>query len=244
MAMERSGSTSGQAGYPSPPAPEFERVWRGFAPEQVNEHLTRLAARLASVEASLRKTSNELVQARRERDEARAALEATAGRDPHREGSERVMALLQTFDKEVQQLHRDAEVQTELLLQEVRTESQRVLSQARDDAQRIVAQANEEGEAIRAAAQTEEREARMRAGHIMQEARQEFDRARTDLVDLRELTLERFRDLRERAMMALGQLEALIDKEEASDAVVVVNDEEDSPTDAPIADAPMPRPDL
>lgn len=149
------------------------------------------------------------------------------------------MALLQTFDERVQQLHRDAEVQAELLLQEVRTESQRVLAHARDEAQRIVAQANEEAEATRAHAQTEEREARMRAGHIMQEARQEFDRARTDLVDLRESTLERFRDLRERALMALGQLEALIDKEEASESVVVVNDEDAAP-----ADAPMPRPDL
>lgn len=239
MAMERSGSTSSQADYPSPPTPEFDRVRRGFAPEQVNEHLSRLAARLASVEASLRKTNDELVQARRERDEARAALETTAERDPHREGSERVMALLQTFDDRVQQLHRDAEVQAELLLQEVRTESQRVLAHAREEARRIVAQANEEAEATRAHAQTEEREARMRAGHIMQEARQEFDRARTDLVDLRESTLERFRDLRERALMALGQLEALIDKEEASESVVVVNDEDVAP-----ADAPMPRPDL
>lgn len=240
MDIEEPGSTSREGSYPAPPVPEFDTVRRGFAPDQVADYLSAIASKVLSLESRLRETRDELLRTRRERDDARAASEARAEQDPNGEASERVMALVRTFDNEVQQLHRDAEMEAERVLSEVRTESERVLAQARDEAQRIVAEARAEAEAIRADAQTEEQQARLRVGRMMNEARQEADRARTDLADLKESTLQRFRDIRERTLMALGELEAVIEKQDTSDTVVVVEDMEAARADGP----QVPRPDL
>lgn len=117
----------------------------------------------------------------------------------------------------------------------------RVADDARAEADRIVAEARAGAERTRADAQTKEQEA-LRAARSVRQARQEIDRASMDLGAMKETILETFRDIRDRTIMALGELDAVIEKWASSeDPVVVVGDaDESAPTDGP----QVPRPDL
>src|SRR5918994_1155750 len=160
-----------------PPTPSFDTVRRGFAPDQVAEYLQRVATFVLSLEARLSETTSELLEAKRERDEARAALEAPAARDPNDGASERVTELVQTFDHEVSGLLRDAEVEAERLRSDVRLEASRILALAREEAKRFIAEADAEAERIREDARTLESESQIRAGRLIFEAREQADRA-------------------------------------------------------------------
>lgn len=222
------------------PESNFDTVRRGFAPDQVAGYLRRVATSVLSLESRLEETRNELLEARRERDDARAALEASAA-DPHVAASQHVTELVRGFDDQVGGLLRDAEVEAGRVLSEVRTEAGRILAQAREEADRIVAEARAEAERTRADVQTEEQEARIRAARSIDEARQENDRASRDLGAMRETMLETFRDVRDRTVTALGEVEAVIKRDASSDAVVVVEDADElASADGP----PVPRPDL
>ena len=211
------------------PESNFDTVRRGFAPDQVAGYLKRVATSVLSLESRIEEIRIELLEARRERDEARAALEASAA-DPHVDASQHVTELVRGFDDQVSGLLRDAEV-----------ESGRVQSDVRTEAGRILAQAREEADRIRADVQTEDQEARVRAARSIYEARQENDRASRDLGAMRESMLETFRDIRDRTVTALGEVEAVIKGEASSDAVVVVEDADElASADGP----PVPRPDL
>ena len=219
----------------------FDTVRRGFAPDQVAAYLKRVATSVLSLEARLEETRSELLETRRERDSARAALDASGGPDPYESVSERVTGLVRSFDHQVGGLLRDAEVEAERVLSEVRTEADRILAEARDEAERLVAEARVEADRTRAGAQTLEQESRIRAGHLILEAREEADRAENDLAALRGSMLDTFRDIRERTIVALGQVEAVIETGAAPDQVVVVDGPDElAPADVP----PYPRPDL
>jgi hypothetical protein len=99
-----------------------------------------------------------------------------------------------------------------------------------------------EAERTRADAETIEQESRIRAARSMYEARQETYRAEKELGALRATVLETFRDIRDRTVTALGEVEAVIEREgAASDAVVIVEDADElASADGP----PVPRPDL
>ena len=219
----------------------FDTVRRGFAPDQVAAYLKRVATSVLSLEARLEETRSELLEARRERDSAQAALDASAGPDPYESVSERVTGLVRNFDHQVGGLLRDTEVEAERVLSEVRAEADRILAEARDEAERIVAEARAEADRTRTDAETLEQESRIRAGRLILEARQETDRAENDLAALRGLMLDSFRDIRERTIAALGQVEAVIETGAAPDQVVIVDEPDElASTDVP----PFPRPDL
>ena len=224
------------------PESDFDKVRRGFAPDQVAGYLKRVATNVLSLESRLEETRTELLETRRERDSAIAALETSAGPDPYATVSQRVTELVRGFDDQVGGLLRDAEVEAERVLSEVRTEAGRILAQAREEADRTIAEARVEAERTRADAETIEQESRIRAARSMYEARQETYRAEKDLGALRATVLETFRDIRDRTVTALGEVEAVIEREgAASDAVVIVEDADElASADGP----PVPRPDL
>ena len=219
------------------PESNFDTVRRGFSPDQVAGYLKRVVTSVLSLESRLEEIRIELLEARRERDEARAALEASAA-DPDIAASQHVTELVRGFDDQVGGLLRDAEVEAGRVQSDVRTEAGRILAKAREEADRIVAEARAEAERTRADVQTEEQEARIRAARSIYQARQENDRASRDLSAMRETVLETFRDIRDRTVTALGEVEAVIEREASSDAVVVVD--ELASADGP----PVPRPDL
>ena len=128
------------------PASTFDTVRRGFAPDQVAEYLQRVTTLVLSLEARLSEMTSELLETKRERDDARAALEASAGRDPNGGASDRLTELVQTFDHEVSGLLRDAEVEAERVQSDVRMEADRVLALAREEARRFIAEADAEAE--------------------------------------------------------------------------------------------------
>jgi cell division septum initiation protein DivIVA len=223
------------------PESDFDTVRRGFAPDQVAGYLKRVATNVLSLEERLEETRTELLETRRERDNALAALETSAGPDPYASVSQRVTELVSSFDDQVGGLLRDAEVEAERVLSEVRTEAGRILARAREEADRIIAEARAEAERTRAEAQTIEQESRIRAAVLIHEARQETDRASQDLGTLREKVLETFRDIRDRTVTALGEIEAVIERGAAGETVVVVEDADQlASADGP----PVPRPDL
>src|SRR6266542_2264838 len=206
------------------PASTFDTVRRGFAPDQVAEYLQRVTTLVLSLEARLSEMTSELLDAKRERDDARAALEASAARDPNDGASDRVTDLVQTFDNEVSGLLRDAEVEAERLRSDVRMEADRILALAREEAKRVIGEAYSEAERIRADARTLERESQLRAGRLMIEAREEADRAESHLGTVRGRMLDTFRDIRERTITALGEVEAVIESGATSDRLVIVDE--------------------
>jgi len=116
----------------------------------------------------------------------------------------------------------------------------RVTDDARAEADRLDAEARAGAERARKDAQTREQEA-LRVARSVLAARQEVDRASRDLGEMKKTVLETFRDLSHRTVMALGEIEAVIEKWASSDAVVVVGDaDEPAPADVP----QVPRPDL
>jgi len=207
-----------------PPTPSFDTVRRGFAPDQVAEYLQRVTTLVLSLEARLREMTSELLETKRERDDARAALEASAARDPNDGATDRVTELVQTFDHEVSGLLRDAEVEAERLQSDVRMEADRILALAREEAKRVIGEADSEAERIRADARMQERESKIRAGRLIIEARQEADRAESHLGTVRGRMLDTFRDIRERTITALGELEVVIESGDTSDRVVIVDE--------------------
>lgn len=226
------------------PESHFDTVRRGFAPDQVAGYLKRVATSILSLESRLEETRNELLEAQRERDRALAALETSAGPDSHAAVSEHVTELVRSFDDQVVRLLRDAEAESGRVLSDARTEAGRILAQAREEsreeADRIVAEAKEEAKHTRADAQAREQEA-LQAARSVLDAREENDRALRHLGVMRETMLEMFRDIRDRTVTALGEVEAMIEKGTSSDAVVVVGDA-DEPTPAEVPQ--FPRSDL
>ena len=206
------------------PASTFDTVRRGFAPDQVAEYLQRVATLVLSLEARLSEMTSELLQTKRERDDARAALDASAGRDPNEGVSDRVTELVHTFDLEVGGLLRDAEVEAERLRSDVKMEADRILALAREEARRFLAEADAEAERIRANARKFEQESQIRAGRLIKEAREEADRAESHLGTVRGRMLDTFRDVRERTITALGEVEAVIESAAASDRVVILDE--------------------
>jgi len=122
------------------PESNFDTVRRGFAPDQVAGYLKRVATSVLSLESRLEETRNELLDARRERDDARAALAASAAA-PHIVASQHVTELVRGFDDQVGGLLRDAEAEAGRVQSDVRTEAGRILAHAREEADRIVAEA-------------------------------------------------------------------------------------------------------
>ena len=206
------------------PASTFDTVRRGFAPDQVAEYLERVTTLVLSLEARLSETTSELLQTKRERDEARAALDASAGRDPNNGASDLVTELVGTFDLEVSGLLRDAEVEAERLRSDVKMEADRILALAREEARRFLAEADAEAERIRAKARQFEQESQIRAGRLIQEAREEADRAESHLGTVRGRMLDTFRDVRERTIIALGEVEAVIESGATADRLVILDE--------------------
>lgn len=231
------------------PAFSFDTVRRGFAPDQVADYLQRAATLVLSLEAQLSETTSELRETKRERDEARAALEAAAGRDPNDDASDRVTELVQTFDHEVSGLLRDAEVEAERVRSDVRLEAGRILALAREEARRVLAETDAEANRMRTDALMLERESQIRIGRQILEAREEADRAESHLATVRARMLDTFRDVRERTIAALGEVEAVIESGASSDRVVFVDEAAELAGDdaAGLARADLPeapRPDL
>ena len=220
----------------------FETVRRGFAPEQVADYLKGVATQVLRLEARLSDTTSELLETRRERDSARAELQAaSAARDPYVNVSDRVTGLVLSFDHQMSGLLRDAEAEAERVRSEVRIEADRILAHAREESERIVGEAEEEADRTRADARMVEDESRIRAGRLILEARQEAEQAESHLATLRGTMLDTFRDIRERTRAALGEVEAVIESEATSDRLVIVDDAAESTS----ADLPeVPRPDL
>jgi hypothetical protein len=177
--------------------------------------------------------------------------------EPFAHAASQITEIVQGLVEEVRAARRDAQVaadsarmahaDAERIRQEAvklradaEADAVRVTDDARAEADRIDAEARAGAERAREDAQTKEQEA-LRVARSVLAARQEVDRASRDLGAMKKTVLETFRDLSHRTVMALGEIEAVIEKWASSDAVVVVGDaDEPAPADVP----QVPRPDL
>ena len=207
---------------PGGPTPPFPIVRRGFAREQVLEHLGRANERVAELEGRLEQALIDLAEARRElhtllreRDAA-----ASAERDPYEAVSEHVMDLVRGFDREVERLRRRAEFEATGVVAEARTEAAR----------------------MRLEAQGAEDRARTQVEQLLGEAQQEAESVRAQLAPLRELTLSQARAIRDRMRISLLELDAILPadpaEEPAQEPVIVLG--EASEPSAPPLDVPPP----
>ena len=177
---------------------------------------------MLSLEAQLSETTSELLETKRERDDARAALEASTARDPNDGASDRVTELVQTFDHEVSGLLRDAEVEAERLQSDVQMEADRILAHAREEAKRVLGEADAEADRMRADARMLEQNPDP-CRTVILEAREEADRTESRLAAVGPM-LDTFRDIRERTITALGEVEAVIESGATPDRVVIVDE--------------------
>jgi len=217
----------------------FDRVRRGFAPDQVADYLKGVAVQVLALESRLEETRGELFDTRRERDAA--LTELGKSRDSYEGVSERVTELIRSFDQQVGDLQREARAEADRVLIDVRTDADRILDQAREEAERITTDAREEAERTRAKAQLDEAEARILAESIVADAKEDANRAESDIAAMRNSTLETFRDIRSRTLAALGELESVIEHGAMSEPVVIVDDADEL---SPYAPPQAPRPDL
>ena len=79
------------------------------------------------------------------------------------------------------------------------------------------------------------------AERIVADAKEEANRAESDVAAMRSSTLDTFRDIRSRTLAALGELESVIEHGAMPEPVVIVDDADEL---APSAPPPVPRPDL
>jgi hypothetical protein len=176
----------------------FETVWRGFDPDQVRSHLHLLQGRLGELGSRLDRTQRMLEEAQRDRDQARA----TASIGSYEGVSSHVVDLIRLFDQDVENLRREAEA----------------------DANRILAEAKAEAAQLRSQVQAEDREVRARAEDMLRSAREESDRIRGELEPVRETTLTRMREMRERMASAVRELDHILSAVPAEERIVVVGE--------------------
>lgn len=182
---------------PGVPAPPFRVVRRGFAREQVLEHLRRVDDRVAELEERLEQALIDLAEARRELGALRREHEATETieRDPYEGISEHVMELVRGFDREIDRLRRRAEFEATGVVAEARTEAAR----------------------LRLEAQGAEERAREQVEIVLGEARREAESVRAQLAPLRELALSQARAIRDRMRVSLIELDAILPSEAADE---------------------------
>ncbi len=98
----------GQAEAASPgfTAPEFQKVLRGWDPEEVREHLDMVHSRVRALEERIRTLDAELEEARRERDGAKAAMT-----DPYAGVSGHVADLMRNLDEHVASVRATADAE-------------------------------------------------------------------------------------------------------------------------------------
>jgi valyl-tRNA synthetase len=177
--------------------------------------------------------------------------------EPFARAASQITELMQRFIEEVRAARRDAQVAADSARTahadaerigleainhraDAEADAIRIVDDARAEADRIVSEARAGAERARADVQAKEQEA-LRAARSVLEARQEIDRASRDLGAMTDTVLETFRDIRERTVVALGEVEVVIEKWVSSDPVVVVQDADvPAPADVP----QVPRPDL
>ena len=213
---------------PPPPAtagslnlPTFATVWRGFDPDQVLEHVTRLTDQLDALETDVRRLQGELSQ--------RDVQAATAG-DEYEGVGARVADLMRTFDQDVGKLRRDAEAEAERIVAEATAEADRIQHEAEKSrgeaaakAERVQAKARTEADTIRLDAQSKAEEVRQQATEALAEAKEESDRVLSSLTSRHAALMEELRVIRDRMVDTTRGIEATI-QAGGKDQVVVVGE--------------------
>ena len=116
--------------------PRFSTVKRGYDPGQVLEYLTRVADRIQALESRVRELESELQVAHQQPDGAHEN-QAPEGVDPFEVAAARVADLMKTFDREVGNLHLEAEAEASRIVGEARNEADKTRLDAQDHAEEM-----------------------------------------------------------------------------------------------------------
>lgn len=95
---------------------EFQKVLRGWDPEEVRDHLDTVASRVRHLESRIRTLEAELEEARRERDRAKAVIS-----DPYASVSGHVADVLRDLDQHVASVRASADTEADRIRSEVLT---------------------------------------------------------------------------------------------------------------------------
>lgn len=107
---------------------DFQKVLRGWDPEEVRDHLDMVASRVRDLESRIRTLDAELEETRRERDRARAVIS-----DPYASVSGHVADLLRDLDRHVAGVRATADSEAA----RIRSEVQALRSSMREDLRTI-----------------------------------------------------------------------------------------------------------
>jgi cell division septum initiation protein DivIVA len=134
---------------------DFQQVKRGFAPDEVTQHLGRVAEHVADLETRLQELDARLLE------RAAQPTSEPAG-DPYEVVASRVADLVRSFDQDAARLRADAQAEAERILVEARAQAERiereaqgVRQQADVEASRIVSEVTEQAERLVADARRE-----------------------------------------------------------------------------------------
>jgi len=107
---------NGEAASPGSGAPEFQKVLRGWDPDEVREYLDVVSSRVRDLETRIRTLEAELEEARSERDKAQAV-----DSDPYASVSGHVADLLRDLDDHVASVRAAADMEAARIRSEVQT---------------------------------------------------------------------------------------------------------------------------
>jgi cell division septum initiation protein DivIVA len=188
---------------------DFQQVKRGFAPDEVTQHLGRVAEHVADLETRLQDLEARLLE--------RAQAQSESAGDPYEVVASRVADLVRSFDQDAARLRADARIEAERILAEARGEAERaerdaqtIRQQADVDASRIVSDVTEQAE------------------RLVADARREAEELIAGYRSRREALLQDLAQIGEWLSSTSSTLNAVLER--ATDEVIVVEPRIDEPT--------------
>jgi len=186
--------------------PTFGKIWRGYDPDEVSAYVKRLKGRIQVLGHNVADLEAELDQARKRI----GGGTDSSGRDEAFETiAQRLTAVLQAFDEDMQRLRKEAQVEADEILEAAKADADRI---------RVDAQAN--AEEVRAEAERAAKDASEKANELL-----------SGLETQRDSLLEEIRALKDRMLEAAKAIIPASDAGQQTDEVMIV-DEDDQASEA------------
>lgn len=169
---------------------DFTLVRRGYDPDEVRDHLTRLSVRIEALEQQLRDANGQLIAVRRSGEDAWRSAYRSAKDDLYGRFAARLTEVLRAADQVADETRREADESSKTGLDSARIEAERTVTEARERAEFL----RREAEDARDRAETEREtillDLESRRGEIVQEIRVAADRLSTAVQRLYEFIPE------------------------------------------------------
>jgi DivIVA domain-containing protein len=155
---------------------DFTLVRRGYDPDEVRDHLARLAVRIEAMEQQLRDATGQLIAVRRSGEDAWRSAYRSAKDDLYGRFAARLTDVLRSADQMADETRREADETSKTTLDAARIEAERTLTEAREHAAVMRRGAEEARDRAETERETILLDLESRRGEIVREIRVAADR--------------------------------------------------------------------